>query len=47
LNSYDIGRVIAYSSRLNETQTADTSIECPSMQVPHCVYITQENGKAI
>jgi len=32
---------------ITETQTAETPIECPSMQVPRCVYGTQENGKAI
>jgi len=30
-----------------EKKTAETSIECPLMQVPRCVYSTQENGKAI
>jgi len=34
-------------AHINETQTAQTPIECPSMQVPLCVYSTQENGKAI
>jgi len=32
---------------MNETQTAETPTECPSMQVPRSVYSTQENGKAI
>jgi len=32
---------------INETQTAETLIECPSMQVQRSVYSTQDNGKAI
>jgi len=32
---------------INETQLAETPIECPSMQVPRCVYSSHENGKAI
>jgi len=34
-------------AHVNETQTAETSIECPSMQVSCCVYSTQENGQAM
>jgi len=31
----------------NETQNAETSIECSSTQVPLIVHNTEENGKAV
>jgi len=34
-------------AHINKTQTAETPIEYPSMQVLRSVYSTQENGKAI